>query len=102
MTAVIGGVGTFGAWLAVTVLHGEARLVGIPWMVLGMGGYFLYRRRQGLDPRRVYTIERPQRPDDFAELGYRTALVPIFGSDVSATALRSAAKLIGAEGIVYA
>ena len=102
MTAVIGGIGTAGAWVAVVVLHGEARLVGIPWMVLGMAGYFLYRRQQGLDPRRSYRLPRPERPDDFKELQYKTALVPIFGDDVSAQALRSAAKLIGAEGVVYA
>ncbi len=37
-----------------------------------------------------------------SELGYRTALVPIFGEDVSAAALRSAAKLIGEDGVLYA
>jgi APA family basic amino acid/polyamine antiporter len=102
LTAVLGAVGTFGAWCAVVALHGEARTIGIPWMVLGMGGYFVYRRRQGLDPRRSYKIERPQRPTDFAAFDYRTALVPIFGADVSATVLHSAAKLIGEEGVVYA
>src|SRR5205085_11780228 len=49
-----------------------------------------------------YRIERPERPPDFAEFDYRTALVPMFGGDVSATALRSAAKLIGEDGVVYA
>ena len=44
---------------------------------------------------------RSVRPD-FEELEYKTALVPIFGDDVSASALSSAAKLIGAEGVVYA
>jgi APA family basic amino acid/polyamine antiporter len=102
LSAVLGAIGTFGAWCAVVALHGEARTIGIPWMVLGMAGYFLYRRRQGLDPRRSYKIERPQRPPDFAAFDYRTALVPIFGADVSATVLRSAAKLIGEEGVVYA
>jgi APA family basic amino acid/polyamine antiporter len=102
MTAVIGGIGTFGAWIAVTVLHGEARLVGIPWMVLGMAGYFYYRRRLGLSPWKSYRLPRAQRPEDFHELEYRTALVPIFGDDVSASALHAAAKLIGEEGIVYA
>jgi len=102
MTAVIGGIGTAAAWVAVVALHVEARYVGIPWMVIGMGGYFLYRRRQGLDPRKHYKIERAERPADFAELEYRTALVPIFGDDVSATALSSAAKLIGEDGVVYA
>jgi basic amino acid/polyamine antiporter, APA family len=102
IAAVIGGIGTFGAWIAVTSLHGEARVVGIPWMILGMAGYFIYRRQQGLDPRKSYRLPRPERPADFEELEYRTALVPIFGDDVSATALSSAAKLIGEEGVVYA
>ena len=62
-----------------------------PWMLVGMVGYLVYRKRQGLDPRKHYRIERPERPPDFAELDYRTALVPIFGADVSATALGSAA-----------
>jgi APA family basic amino acid/polyamine antiporter len=102
MTAVIGGVGTGAAWVAVTALHSEARLVGIPWMILGMTGYLLYRRSQGLDPRKDYRISRPERPPDFAELEYKTALVPIFGDDVSAAALSRAAKLIGRDGVVYA
>jgi basic amino acid/polyamine antiporter, APA family len=102
MTAVIGGVGTAAAWVAVTVLHGEARVVGIPWMIVGMSGYFLYRRKLGLSPRKSYRLPRPERPADFEELEYKTALVPIFGDDVSASALRAAAKLIGEEGVVYA
>ncbi|HUB35294.1 MAG TPA: amino acid permease [Solirubrobacteraceae bacterium] len=102
MTAVLGGIGTFAAWCAVVALHGEARTIGIPWMIAGMAGYIVYRRRQGLDPFKSYRIERPERPPDFHELGYRTALVPIFGEDVSASALSSAAKLIGEDGVVYA
>jgi APA family basic amino acid/polyamine antiporter len=102
MTAVIGGIGTAAAWVAVTVLHSEAKIVGIPWMVIGMGGYFVYRKRQGLDPRKSYKIEHAERPADFEELDYRTALVPIFGEDISATALGSAAKLIGEDGVLYA
>jgi APA family basic amino acid/polyamine antiporter len=102
MTAVIGGIGTASAWVAVTVLHKEAKIVGIPWMILGMAGYFLYRHRQGLSPKQHYRIARPERPPDFQELDYRTALVPIFGDDVSASALSRAAKLIGEDGVVYA
>jgi len=102
LTAVIGGIGTAAAWVAVVALHTEARTVGIPWMVLGMGAYFIYRHRQGLSPTKHYRIERAARPADFEELDYRTALVPIFGEDVSASALSSAAKLIGKDGVVYA
>jgi basic amino acid/polyamine antiporter, APA family len=102
LTAVVGGIGTAAAWVAVTVLHSEARIVGIPWMIIGMCGYFYYRKRQGLDPLKSYRIPRAERPEDFEELEYKTALVPIFGDDVSASALGSAARLIGEEGVVYA
>jgi len=102
MTAVLGAIGTSAAWCAVVALHGEARTIGIPWMIAGMAGYFYYRHHQGLDPRKDYRIERAERPPDFQELEYRTALVPIFGEDVSATALSSAAKLIGTDGVLYA
>jgi len=102
LSAVIGGLGTFAAWCSVVALHGEARTIGIPWMVLGMIGYFVYRRRQGISATAQYQLPRAQRPADFRELGYRTALVPIFGQDVSAATLRSAAKLIGTDGVVYA
>ena len=102
LTAVLGGLGTLAAWGSVVVLHSEARTIGIPWMLVGMIGYVVYRRRQGLDPRKQYRVERPARPPDFAEFDYRTALVPIFGADVSASALRGAAKLIGEDGVVYA
>jgi APA family basic amino acid/polyamine antiporter len=102
MTAVIGGIGTFAAWCAVVALHPEARTVGIPWMIVGMAGYFVYRKSQGLDARKDYRIPRPVRPADFEELEYSIALVPIFGDDVSASALISASKLVGAGGLVYA
>ncbi len=102
LMAVLGAIGTFGAWCAVVALHPEARTIGIPWMLVGMTGYFVYRRRQGLDPRKSYRLARAERPADFQALGYRTALVPIFGGDVSASALSSAAKLIGEDGVVYA
>jgi basic amino acid/polyamine antiporter, APA family len=102
MTAVIGGLGTAAAWVAVVIFHSEARVVGIPWMIVGMAGYFYYRHRQGLDPRKGYRIERAERPADFQALTYRTALVPIFGGDVNAMALRRAAKLVGEGGVLYA
>ncbi len=102
MTAVIGCIGTATVWVVVVITHPEARTVGIPWMIVGMLGYVVYRRQQGLDLRSTHRIARAERPADFEALGYRTALVPIFGGDVSASALSSAAKLIGEEGVVYA
>jgi basic amino acid/polyamine antiporter, APA family len=52
MTAVLGALGTGLAFVSVLLLHKEARIVGTGWMVAGMAGYFLYRRHQGLDPKK--------------------------------------------------
>jgi APA family basic amino acid/polyamine antiporter len=100
LTAVLGAIGTFAAWISVVALHTEARIVGIPWMIVGVGGYLLYRRHLGIDPRAVSRIGRPKRLADFRELSYDSALVPIFGADVSAHALRAAARLVGPDAKV--
>ncbi len=102
LTAVLGGLGTFAAWVSVLILHTEARTVGVGWMVVGVGGYIVYRRRQGLDLREHQRIEHRRRPDSFVELEYRSALVPIFGTDIDASALRAAARLVGEGALVEA
>jgi basic amino acid/polyamine antiporter, APA family len=99
----LGGLfGTGVAFVAVTLLHLDVALAGIGWLLLGMIVYVVYRKQHGLDLRTTARIARPERPPDFEELAYRTALVPIFGEDISAAALRRAAKLIGEPGVVYA
>jgi basic amino acid/polyamine antiporter, APA family len=62
LTAVLGGIGTFAAWVSVLVLHSEARIVGPAWMIIGLAGYLLYRRHIGVDPRRIHRrgLERPE------------------------------------------
>jgi APA family basic amino acid/polyamine antiporter len=102
LAAVIGAIGTFAAWASVVVLHKEARTVGIGWMVIGMAGYFWYRRSQGLDATSRYAMDVSTAPEGFAELAYGSALVPIFGDDVSAGALRRAARLVGEDALVDA
>jgi APA family basic amino acid/polyamine antiporter len=101
-TPILGATGTFAAWLSVIALHVEARTVGIGWMVVGLLGYVVYRRRQGLDLTSAVRIERGARPPDFNELAYGSALVPIFGTDVDAAALAAAAKLVDGEATVDA
>ena len=95
ISAVVGGIGTFAAWVSVLALHVDARYVGTGWMVVGLVGYSIYRRSQGLDLTSHHRIERRERPAFFVELEYHSAIVPIFGTDVDASALRAAAKLVG-------
>jgi basic amino acid/polyamine antiporter, APA family len=102
ISAVVGGVGTFAAWVSVLALHVDARYVGSGWMVVGLIGYVFYRRSQGLDLTSHHKIERRERPAFFVELEYHSAIVPIFGTDVDGSALRAAAKLVGEGATVEA
>jgi APA family basic amino acid/polyamine antiporter len=102
LTPILGAMGTFAAWLSVVALHVEARTVGIGWMVAGLLGYVIFRRRQGLDLTSRLRIERGARPPDFTELAYRSALVPIFGTDIDGDALKTAAKLVDGQATVDA
>ena len=100
--ALFGGTATGLSFLVVTTLHPEVAIAGTIWLALGIAVYVVYRRRHGLDLRTTTRAPRHERPPDFEPLEYKTALGPICGDDVSATALNSAAKLIGSEGVVYA
>src|SRR5206468_6396880 len=74
VSAVLGGLGTFTAWISVLVLHGEARTVGMGWMAIGMVGYVVYRRRAGLSLTEPARLARASAPEGFRELAYRSAL----------------------------
>src|SRR3954465_12116178 len=93
LAAVLGGIGTFAAWASVVALHVEARTVGVAWMAVGRGGYFVYRRSRGMSGTACYELPRASAPAGFRELAYRSAIVPIFGADVSGRTMRAAAKL---------
>jgi APA family basic amino acid/polyamine antiporter len=69
---------------------------------VGLAGYVLFRRSQGLDLTSRHKIAHRERPAFFVELEYRSAIVPIFGTDVDARALRTAAKLVGEDAMVEA
>jgi APA family basic amino acid/polyamine antiporter len=55
-----------------------------------------------MDLVRHYKIAHRERPAFFVELEYHSAIVPIFGTDVDARALRTAAKLVGEGALVEA
>jgi APA family basic amino acid/polyamine antiporter len=102
LTAVLGAVGTGAAFLSVVALHTEARVIGTAWIVAGTIGYLLYRRRLGLDPRARYRAQTEQRPLDFLEVSYKSALVPIFGDTVEGDAMRRAAAIVDPDAVVEA
>jgi APA family basic amino acid/polyamine antiporter len=102
LTAVLGAIGTGAAFVSVIVLHTEARVIGTAWLAIGVAGYLLYRRHLGLDPRAVEQVRRPQRPLDFLEVSYKSALVPIFGTSIDADAMHRAAAVVDPDATVEA
>ena len=102
LTAVFGAIGTGAAFVAVIALHPEARIIGTAWVGLGLVGYLLYRRHLGIDPREVQQVRRAQRPIGFLEVSYKSALVPIFGTDIDPDAMHRAAAVVDPDASVEA
>src|SRR5918999_3338650 len=74
LTAIVGGLGTFAAWIVVMALDTRTLFLGAAWMAIGIVVYLLYRRHQGLpltETVKVQTLE----PLGVEEVEYRSVLV---------------------------
>ena len=95
LTALLGGLGTFAAWIVVMALNTRTLLIGSAWMVLGVSVYLLYRRRQGLSLSQTVKVVTPE-PLGVEEVEYQSILVAFeedpFSKEVVATADRLAAR----------
>jgi APA family basic amino acid/polyamine antiporter len=96
LTALLGGLGTFSAWIVVMALNTRTLVIGSGWMLLGIGLYVVYRRRQGL--RLTQTVKVASlTPLGVEEVEYRSVLVAFdhddpFSSETVATAKALAAR----------
>jgi APA family basic amino acid/polyamine antiporter len=96
LTAVLGGLGTFGAWIVVMALNPSTLFVGTGWMLLGIAVYVLYRRNQGLPLTRTVKVLTPE-PLGVEEVEYQSVLVGFeddeaFSPEMVATAVKLASK----------
>jgi basic amino acid/polyamine antiporter, APA family len=96
MTAVLGGLGTFAAWVVVMALNPSTLFVGTGWMLLGITVYVLYRRNQGLPLTRTVKVVLPE-PLGVEEVEYQSILVAFeddesFSPEMVATAVKLASK----------
>jgi APA family basic amino acid/polyamine antiporter len=102
VTAVIGAVLSFAAWIGVIVYHDQARLLGTAWMLLGVGVYVIYRSRQGLSLTRMVEVSAATLSQAEPEVEYGSILVPVFGEplddDIMSTAGQLASEEEGSEG----
>jgi APA family basic amino acid/polyamine antiporter len=92
--AVLGGIGTFAAWIVVMVLNLETAIAGTIWLVAGVGTYVLYRRSRGLSLTETSKIQLPP-PVGAEPVQYAGVLVAFeegtYSEDAMATALKLAA-----------
>jgi APA family basic amino acid/polyamine antiporter len=73
-TAILGGIGTFAAWIVVISLDLGTLVAGLTWMALGVATYLLYRRHQGLPLRESIKVESLT-PLGVEEVEYESVLV---------------------------
>ncbi len=96
ITAVLGGTGTFAAWIVVMALNPRTLVVGAGWMVLGIALYVLYRRNQKLPLTETVKVLLPE-PLGVEEIEYRSVLVAFddgepFSDEMVSTAVKLASK----------
>ena len=74
--ALIGGLGTGGAWFVVVVQDAATRWAGLGWIAIGFVIYAVYRRRYVGEPMHA-TVRAPAAFGPALALEYRRLLVPI-------------------------
>jgi basic amino acid/polyamine antiporter, APA family len=96
ITAVLGGFGTFAAWIVVMALNPRTLVIGAIWMAVGIGVYLLYRRHQKLPVSETVKVMLPE-PLGVTEIEYESVLVAFddgeqFSEETMATAVKLASK----------
>ena len=95
LSAVLGGLGTFAAWIVVMALNNRTLAIGVGWMLFGLALYVAYRRSQRLPLKETVKVLLPE-PLGVEEVEYQSVLVAFdedpFSEEVVATADRLAAK----------
>ncbi len=93
--AVLGGIGTFGAFVVAMALDPVVLATGGGWMIVGTAGYVLYRRNQGLPLTKTVKVKHLE-PLGVEEPEYRSIVVAFdedpFDEEMVATAKALAAK----------
>ncbi len=95
MTAILGGLGTFSAWIVVMALNLRTMAVGAGWMLLGLAVYYFYRRHCELPLVQTVKVVTPE-PLGVQEVEYQSVLVAFEGDEpFSEEAVATAVRLAG-------
>jgi APA family basic amino acid/polyamine antiporter len=95
LTAIVGGLGTFAAWIVVMALNLSTLIAGVAWMALGISIYLVFRRRQGLPLRETVKVASLE-PLGVEEVEYRSVLL-VFEDGVFSEQLVATAKTLAAR-----
>src|SRR3954452_2641796 len=95
--AVIGGLGTGAAWIAVTALYTKTLVAGAIWLALGTITYVLYRRSKGLSLTETTMVKLPP-PVGAEPVRYAAVLVAFEDGTYSENAMATALKLAAHKG----
>ena len=87
--ALLAGVG----WVSVVILHEGARIAGGVWMLGGLSLYVVYRRTQGKQLTRRFTIPAEALRERAGEGEYGSILVPVFGEEIDDDIVGTAGRL---------
>jgi basic amino acid/polyamine antiporter, APA family len=94
VTAAVGGLMSFSAFVAVVVLHDSARWAGIGWMAFGIALYVIYRTAEGKPILKRVTIpERALTRRGRTKAEYGSILVPILGTPLDDDIMQTAGRL---------
>jgi basic amino acid/polyamine antiporter, APA family len=95
VSGLLGGLGTFAAWIVVMALNLPTLAVGIGWMVFGVTVYYVYRRRHGLPLAETHKVVTPDALG-VEEVEYKSVVIAFedepFSEEAVATAVRLAAR----------
>jgi basic amino acid/polyamine antiporter, APA family len=98
LPAAFGALVSAGGWVAVMVLHADARAVGLGWMAVGIALYVIYRRADETSLlRRVTVPAQVLRAEQAPEREYGSILVPLFGTALDDDIVQTAALLVSGE-----
>jgi APA family basic amino acid/polyamine antiporter len=98
LPAAFGALVSAAGWVAVMVLHADARAVGLGWMAVGIALYVIYRRADETSLlRRVTVPAQVLRAEQAPERDYGSILVPLFGTALDDDIVQTAALLVSGE-----
>jgi APA family basic amino acid/polyamine antiporter len=95
--AIFGGIGTGIAWIVVVIQKPGPRWAGLGWLVIGLIGYVVYRRRVLHEPLTA-TLHAPMIIGPAIALEYRNILVPVKPGRASEEAIDLACRLAADRG----